>query len=87
MNIAYVLTETEPEPSGSHAELTARYFRHVDGAHKHDVGSLKAWHILMAQGLYRLLADIECNGGESAPMGMPHVLCISAAEACSMVRS
>ena len=82
---AYVLSESEPEPNGSHDELMARYLRHVNASHVHPNGNLKAWHMLMAQGLYRLMADIECDGGPCAPMGLPHLLCVSASEIVSMV--
>lgn len=84
MGTVIVLSEREPETSGSHAELIARFSRHCQ-ALEFSTGRKRAWHVLAARGLYRLLADIECDGGPAAPMGMPHVLCISDAEACAMV--
>jgi hypothetical protein len=60
--------------------LTERYFRHVYAAFQSSHPSLRAWHIAAARGLYRLLADIELEGGPPAPMGLPHFLCMSDAE-------
>ncbi len=77
----YVLTESEPEP---HGDLIERYMRHVRAIDLTS-GTLRAWHVLAARGLYRLLVDIELDGGPAAPMGMPHALCLSDAEACAMV--
>jgi hypothetical protein len=62
-----------------HATLSERYARHVAAAHA-TTGRLFAWHVAAARGLYRLLADLELNGGPPAPMGMPHVLCLTDAE-------
>lgn len=83
---AYILTDDAQDATvyGSHSDLTERYYRHV-AAIEHSSGNLHAWHVLAARGLYRVLADIECDGGPSAPMGMPHVLCISDEEARSMI--
>lgn len=64
--------------------LNERYQRHVDAAHTSN-GIKRAWHIAAARGLYRVLADIELDGGPPAPMGMPHLLCISDKEVCAMV--
>lgn len=64
-------------------ELVERYLRHIDGAHVSS-GRRQVWHIAAARGLYRLLADRELAGGEPAPMGMPHVLCVTDAEVRGM---
>lgn len=84
MQPSHVLSDVTPELLGdTHAGLTARYFRHT-AAIECSHGALRAWHILAARGLYRLLADLECDGGPAAPMGMPHVLCLSDEEACQL---
>ncbi len=64
--------------------LNERYQRHVHAAEQSS-GTKRAWHIAAARGLYRLLADIELDGGPAAPMGMPHLLCISDEECRAMV--
>lgn len=63
--------------------LDARYLRHKDAALM-ACGYMRAWHIAAARGLYRMLADRELAGGEPAPMGMPHMLCISDTEVCAL---
>lgn len=59
-----------------HAVLFARYLRHTFEAERTSFG-LHVWHVAAARGLYRYLADVELAGGPPAPMGMPHVLCVS----------
>lgn len=61
------------DPALEHSVLLERYLKHV--ALAESTGSV--WNIAAARGLYRLLADIECAGGKAAPMGMPHILCIT----------
>lgn len=69
----------------SHATILARYLRHLRSIDT-TCGNQRAWHIMVARGLYSLMADIECDGGEPAPMGMPHVLTLSAEEVKAMVQ-
>ncbi len=61
--------------------LLERYLRHVALA---ATGVDYAWHVCVARGLYRLMADRELAGGDPAPMGMPHMLCITDDECRSL---
>lgn len=77
----HIISETEPEIFG---DLDARYAKHVaalESCHER----MRAWHVAAARGLYRMMADRECDGGAPAPMGMPHLLCVSDAEVQMMV--
>ena len=73
-------------PPATEEPLLGRYLKHVDHAERAN-GARRVFHIAAARGLYRLMADREIAGGEAAPMGMPHLLCISDAELRGMICS
>lgn len=61
-------------------DLNTRYLHHIRAAQA-AAGRTFAYHVIMARGLYRLLCDIEMDGGPPAPMGMPHILTLTDEEA------
>ena len=75
-----------PETPGAGESLNARYVRHC-AAVERTTGRERLWHIACARGLYSLMADRELAGGEPAPMGCPHFLCITPATFSAMVRA
>jgi hypothetical protein len=83
MQPAYVLSDTEPEP---HGDLVDRYARHTRAAMAAHGTTRGFFHMMAARGLYRLLADIECSGGQPAPMGAPHFLCLTDTEVRALVK-
>jgi len=64
--------------------MRARYLRHIALAEEATTSRARAWHIAAARGLYRLMVDIEMDGGPACPMGMPHALCLTDAEVRSL---